>query len=186
VAVEPVSEGSGGVLPEFLSLTQMADVLNITTRQVRNLVKKGLPVDDEEAGARRYPKRACQKWYIEFKEAAALARIERVADGDKEEADLRRAVADAKLAEIKVAKEEGKLIPVEQHEAVVAEIADRMTAVCLQVRGEYELDLERVGVPAAEGERILDRISEGLLRALRDAGTEMESEEDEDGSESDD
>ena len=53
-------------LPEYLNQVELADVLGLSTRRVRGLEEIGLPVD-ESTGKKRYPKRACQSWYLKYK-----------------------------------------------------------------------------------------------------------------------
>ena len=48
------------------------------------------------------------------------------------------------------------------------ELADRLMGAILAMPVRYAPELERLGVPAAEAERVLERIGEYLVQALRD------------------
>lgn len=83
------------------------------------------------------------------------------------EAEQRKAVADAVLAELKVGKEEEALIAVVVHEQVVGEMADRLRAVLVNAPSNYLADLERLGVKPKDGQAVLEKIAEDLTLALR-------------------
>jgi hypothetical protein len=183
-AETPGKSGSRQPIPDFLNQIQVADLLGVSDRQVRNLEAKGLPWD-ETSGEKLYPKRACQAWYVRFKQEEALSRVERNTDADLSDAERRKAMAEARLAEIKVAREEGSVIPLDVHVSVVGELCDRLMAACTGVRGDFELDMEAAGVPPAEAERILDSITERLTLLLRNAAGELETDDEREGPGSD-
>lgn len=170
------------VLPDLLTQMQLADVLGVTTRQIRNLEARGLPID-ESTGTKLYPKRQCQRWYIEFKQEEALGRAEREQTTDLEEAQRRKVLAEARLAEIKVLREEGRLVPLETVEAIHAETGDRLRAVLVNAPSNYAIHLERAGVEPAVAQEILEQLAEELIRALRGVADDLEAD---DGDTSDD
>jgi hypothetical protein len=104
-------------------------------------------------------------------EDATAARAYRVREqpADLQEIDRRQRTAELTLVELEAAAAEGKLIPLEQHVAVVAELASALRAVLIAVPSTYALDLERAGLPSAVGQALLERIADGVTAALRHA-----------------
>lgn len=172
--------GSRLTLPKLLRQVDVADVLGVDPRQVRNLevaaFEGGLPTDDT-SGEKLYPTRACQKWYVRFKQNEAIGRSEKSIETDRDEAERRKIVADARLAEIRVAKEESALIPNDVHINVVAELADRLRARAINIPGTFVLDLEREGVAPKRAQEILERIADGVISELRLVADEIEMDE---------
>lgn len=169
-------------MPDLLNQLELADVLGVTPRQVRNLEEKGLPYDDT-LGVKRYPKRTCQRWYVEFKQEEAVSRLERQESTGLDEWERRKASADARLAEIKVLKEEGRLLPNEVHERVVGEVAERLRAVLINAPSNYAMTLEAAGVDPQVAQDVLEGLTQDLTQALRDEAEAMEIDADDgDGS----
>lgn len=144
----------------LLTQAELADVLPITTRQIRKLVKEGLPTTS--LGRRTmYPLAECVAWYIEYREAIAAKRL-----GDLGNAKARKAVADADMAELKAGELRGSLIPAERYHAelsrILRRLADRVAAL-ESSWAPHIVGLE--DIPAAQealGERAAD-----LLRNLQ-------------------
>lgn len=90
------------------------------------------------------------------------------------DAELRKTVADAVLAELKVAEKEGVLIAVQIHDEVVGDLVGRLTAGLRNISSNYLVDLERAGVEPAKGQKILDKIADDLTGTLRTVADDLE------------
>lgn len=83
------------------------------------------------------------------------------------EAVLRRAIADAVIAELAAAEKERTQLHVGVHEEVVGTLCDRLRGALVNMPSNYAVELERAGVPADQAQAILERISEDLTATLR-------------------
>lgn len=161
----------------LISQKELAERLSLSTRQIRNLEEKHVLEPISEDGRKRYPWPQSARAYVDFKIHEGLRRAETTA---ADEWARRRTAAEARLAEIKVEKEEGRLIPLETHTTVVGELADRLNAALINIPGNYGLYLEREGVEPKAAEELLERLAEDLVRALRGVADELDDEPDDD------
>lgn len=117
----------------------------------------------------------------EFERDRALREKKQDPPADTKEARQRLLVAEVTMAEIDAARAEGKLIPVEDLEAVVAELGERLRAALINLPSNYQLDLERAGVAPEAAQEVLERIAEDLTRSLRETVAEMDEGDEGDG-----
>jgi len=96
-------------LAKYVNQRDAAERLNLTTRQVNNLVSQGLPTRST-GGKVTYPFPDCIRWYVEHKVRTALAALE---PEDGEEAKRRLTTAQARKAEIEVEALEGRMVLVD-------------------------------------------------------------------------
>lgn len=139
---------------------ELARILPLTTRQLRNLEREGLP---HRADGRRklYPLPEAVDWYIRYRENLARAEFDNV---DYERARARYETARARLAEIGVAREEGRLIPVEVVEEIYGDrLMDVLRTGILNLPGRWGAQLVGLDSPR-EAEAILKRIARELLQ----------------------
>ena len=126
---------------EKLSQTDVAGLLNLSTRQVRNLETEGLPVHSR-AGKKWYVWREVLEWDRQRKEAQAR---EATKPDDKPdslwEAERRKAVADADMSELKVEQLRRTLIAEEDAVAEITRFCERVRAVILSMRSRYQGEL---------------------------------------------
>lgn len=163
---------------EILNQQQLAARLDLDPRQIRRLVKQGMPHTYlRETGAERgYAWPACLHWYLRFKIESERAKL--AAPGRYQAARVRELEARAKKREIEVEEAEGTLLPVDW-------IAARERRLLEQVATEYRTFGQRirhdlVQLPdVAAVDRVLERrIAEGLgeVRAALLAGADAELE----------
>src|SRR5690606_18180724 len=107
--------------------------------------------------------------YIRYLQQRAEGRPTGASAEDIADAKLAKTRGEARLIEIEIAEQEGRLVPVEDVEAVGAEIGDRLRAVLINMPSNYILHLERAGVAPEQGQAVLEEIAEELTRALRGA-----------------
>ena len=116
------------------SPTQLADFYGVETRTITNWINSEPPCPSWKEGShRKFDTVKVAEWYAAQAVSRAVSNISREPPTDLSDAERRKAVADAMLAEIKVAKEEGSIIPVEVHESVFAEFCERVR--CCENRG---------------------------------------------------
>lgn len=151
----------------LLTQQELAEVLPITSRQIRNLVKEGMP--QETLGARTlYPLAACVRWYIAHREAIASGQRT-----NRSEAQARKTEAQARLAELEVEEAEGRLIPLALHQDRLAAILDRLRAKILAIPGTWPPRLIRART-VAEMMRSLKPLVHELIEALAATADDVE------------
>ena len=150
-----------------LACTQQeaAERLNLTTRQIHNLVEVGLPTRSRR-GKVVYPFPDCLTWYIQYKIDKA---VEAVAPKDLDEAEKRKAIADAQLAELKLAKELRQVVTVEESARAVEVMLAQLRSTLLTVPQRYAPKV--VGLKSImEATGVLDALVVDTLTALSAPG----------------
>ena len=119
----------------------LAEVLNLTTRQVRNLDELGLPSRPAPNGKDRlYSLPRAVGWYLDRER-------ERLRPSAKDQADARRAAAQARLAELELEEREGSLLPVVVHQRVMGEVFDDVRSNLLNLPGSVATQLVGLAEP---------------------------------------
>jgi phage terminase Nu1 subunit (DNA packaging protein) len=158
---------------------ELADFYGVEKRTITNWVNSTPPCPSWKDGtARKFDTRKVDEWRIARAVAEAMSNVSRTPPDSIAEAELRKAIADAVLAEIKAAREEGDVIPKDVLEQVVGELGDRAMAVVQNIPDRYCLDLERLGVPQKEAMTVLEQLQDEIARALRGAADEAEDDVD--------
>ena len=153
-----------------LEVTQkeLAEVLSLTARQLRNFDDLGLPSKPGRRGTRLYDLREAVAWYVERERA-------RPSDSALGRAKLEQAELEVRRRRIEVAKAEGELIAIADHRTVVGKVADAFRAALLSVPGSWGPQI--VGIPTpAEGTEAMRVCSEWLLRDMASVADSLELE----------
>jgi phage terminase Nu1 subunit (DNA packaging protein) len=160
---------------KFVTQQQLADILGLSTRQIRNLEHEGLPLRAE--GKRKlYPIPDAVRWYVQREQA-------RVEPTDYEEAKARKMAAEAELAEIQRDRERGRLLAIEDVEREHRKMLERLAAALKSAPAKYAPRLVgRRTVP--EMMHALKAAIDDLMLALSELGDEQPDDEipDEDAS----
>lgn len=102
---------------------ELAAILGLSTRQIRNLEAEGMPHEAE--GARKsYPIPDAVQWYVAREQ-------ERAQPTDIEDAKKRKLTAEAETAELELARMRGQLVLVEDVVKEQARVYDHMRAKIL-------------------------------------------------------
>lgn len=115
---------------EEVNQKTLARVLNLTSRQIRNLEEVGLPGGRvaENGRDRLYDLTVAVPWYVQRER-------ERLKSTEKDEADIEKARAKAAMARLDLAEREGKLIPVALHTKLLGEILGEVRSRTLNLPG---------------------------------------------------
>lgn len=156
---------------EWITQKELAERLDLTVRQVRNLGDHGLPRREDG----RYPWPDAQKWYIRFKqqEKVQRANVERPNDAERA-ARTRKLTAEAIARELEIAERQGQLIHIDHHEQVLQDVCDRLAAKCKGL-GKYILDVQRATTDIEAGQ-LLERIGRELLLSFQEEADELEAQ----------
>jgi phage terminase Nu1 subunit (DNA packaging protein) len=142
---------------ETVSRHYLATLLGVDVRTLKNLVDEGMPKLDRG----KYPLQACVQWYLQRERELA-----RGAKGlnDLDLARQRKTIAEARLAELNIAKEESLVIPTELH---ADRLRERLETVAGAVKAisRYHADV-KAAVTDVAADALLDRMSDELLAEL--------------------
>lgn len=156
-------------MTEKLSQKEIAELLGVVPRQIHNLVNEGMP-SHLEKGKRYYLGPECTVWYIEYKIRTATQKSSKNAD-QLEELELRKEIVAVRSAELKLAKEEGRLISIDYLEHQVSTILEGLRGKLLSFAGKNSHELVGMKTPA-EARAKLDVAIEEVMQALVDVGTD--------------
>lgn len=144
-------------MQDSVTRDQLAKLFGVDVRTVANLVTEGMP----KMARGRYSLAACVPWYIERERLAA-----RAGKGlnDLDLAKQRKTVAEARIAEIGLAKAEAQVIPMEMH---TTRLRERLETVAGAVKaiGRYQPDV-KAATTDQDADRLLDRMADELLAEL--------------------
>jgi phage terminase Nu1 subunit (DNA packaging protein) len=119
-------------MSETVSQTELARILGLGTRQIRNLEAAGMP-HESQGNAKAYPIPQAVQWYVGFKSEEAA---KKAAPQDLEEARLRKLAAEASLAEYELAEAEGSMIGVEEIDKILGPPLTALRAKLLNLPGK--------------------------------------------------
>lgn len=142
--------------------SELATILPLTTRQIRNLEKEGMP-HRAEGRHKLYPLPDAVEWYARYREGLARAELEST---DYEEAKARREAARARMAEMEVAEREGELLTREDVERIYGDqMLDMVRASLQNAPGRWGAQIVGLESPR-EGEAAIKEIVAETLEHL--------------------
>lgn len=148
---------------------EFAEMVGLTTRQIRNLETEGLPHRAE--GAKKfYPVPAAVLWIRDRDVKAAIARAQPT---NFDDVRLREMTANAELAELEVMRVRGELIHRDDLERLYSAPLAQMRARMLALPGRIAADLP---LPPVESVEVIERIVHEFMAEL----SEAEADEDDD------
>lgn len=154
----------------------LAEILDVSVVTIRAWSKEGMPV--VAAGSRGRPAIYNTADVIRWSEQRSLARVAGdQSAGDKiseDEGRRRKVVADAFLAELKLATERGALVEIEAVGQEVDSLLSKVRTRLLSIPGALALTLTNEPDPAVIRDRVFDQIAEALHELSRSsfAGSE--------------
>jgi phage terminase Nu1 subunit (DNA packaging protein) len=163
--------------PRIIGIKQVAAALNLTASRVQQLVQEGLP----KKLRGKYDKDECTGWYIRYLQAlvekkAIVDEGGRIFASEREER-LRQIRADADLTEIKLARQRGQLVLIDDVEKEISDLVlttkARVLAVAPRLAPELVGETSRVMVQA----KIEKSLKEALVQLERtELGTKEEND----------
>lgn len=148
-------------MAELLIQRQLAEMLDLDPRQIRNLEKVGLPTSKVK-GEKRYPWPKCLHWYLAHKVDAIAKR----SDGKELDAQrLRKLTAEADLAELKAEQERGRLVAIDYMEQQTTTLLQRLRAKLLNAPSKH--------APAMVGLRTMHEAQSRLELAFAEVMTAL-------------
>lgn len=164
----------------FVDRTEIAFLLGVDPRTITSWVKKHPDFPSRVKGKdRSFPVQKCIAWKRDRDVAEAIASMAPPKPDGMYEAELRKAIADAELAEQRLAKMRGDLIPVDVASREVDRAFARVRARFLAVPGEYAPQLLNIAELSRTTHVLRDlvaRVLEELQVGLGDTDGEEDDE----------
>jgi phage terminase Nu1 subunit (DNA packaging protein) len=159
-----------------VSRAEIADRLHLSERQITTLVKSGQLADGtpfpsrvDGKRSRTFPVERCFDWYVHYKQEEALQRAGPKAPDNLADAELRKAIADAAIAELKLANLRNEVVPKEAYRAELRRILGKVRATVVSMPGRHASRV--VGLDALPQAVLrLRAIADDLLSELQRAG----------------
>jgi phage terminase Nu1 subunit (DNA packaging protein) len=158
-----------------LTQKQVAELLGLSSRQVKNLVDAGMPTESK-GGKIEYDGPACVRWYVEYKQrterAAGGETKAQIAELEREERELR-----VRRLRLELAQEEARLLDAEYVEQQWAAVTQRVRArlLALPTYAAQMVDVRTL----PEGQALGERMMTDVLTALSTLGEDPELDADE-------
>jgi phage terminase Nu1 subunit (DNA packaging protein) len=122
----------------YVTREEIAFLLGVEVRTITNYVRQHKDFPSRVRGRERdFPVRRCLEWHDDRVAADAIANFKPPAPSGLEDAERRRAIAEAELAEIKVAKARGEVVSVALVAKEIRDTFGRVRASLLAKPGEY-------------------------------------------------
>lgn len=148
-----------------LTQSQVGELYDVTTRQVRNWEDDGLP-----CRAEKNRKFYALKDLVEWHEAKAVAKaLESVDTSAMDAAKLRKMEAEAESKELDVAVKRGGLVPIDEVEDLVREALETVSAILRHAPSRFAPKLSQVaGIGLKEARTLLEDLVEAVRGAVRE------------------
>lgn len=154
----------------WINQKELAKRLELTPQRIRAMHDEGLEFK-KEGRENLYPWPKTREWYADRKEEERRARAENAGrrGGGSEiekEARARKMAAQARLAEIELAKAQAALIPMTVHEEIVTQLAERLVAAIKNLPQSWAKQLTAIDDPRKVA-KVLRKVSAELVEDLR-------------------
>lgn len=166
VVAKPVTPAA----PAKSSQQILAEMLSLTTRQVRNLTDEGVFQRTIESGKPEYDVPKCVQAYYKHK-----AEREKGSPVKETILDLnvRKLEIDVRVGELALEQQLGQLVTLDYMEEQIKGLLERLRARCLNMPGKFARDMADAEDPAA-ALIVLERLSTELLQSMSEAGEDPE------------
>lgn len=160
------------------SREEIAEILGVDVRTITNYVRQHSEFPNRVDGKRRlFPIARCVAWKINHDVADAIAAMAPPAPTDEKNANKRRAIAEAELAEIEVKKARGEVIEVAVALKEIERNNTRVASRLLSVVGEYTPQLVNLPTMVAAASKLRE-LTSAILVELQQTGSLVGDDED--------
>lgn len=162
------------------SREEIAEILGVDVRTITNYVRQHSDFPNRVDGKRRFfPIARCVAWKINHDVADAIAAMAPPAPTDEKNANRRRAIAEAELAEIEVKKARGEIVEVAVALKEIERNNTRVASRLLSAVGEYTPQMVNLPTMAAAAGKLRE-LTSTILAELQQTGNLVEDEDPED------
>lgn len=154
---------------EVVSARRWAKIAGVRPQTVEEWIAAGLPAERAGNGPWQIRTALALRWHEDQARDAAARPADKDTPANMLEAELRKAVADAELAELKLARLRGEVVPIEEYGKELRRVLGRVRGRIAAVPGEYAPRiLEPLDMPRAVA--LLRELTTSLLQELQRAG----------------
>ncbi len=149
---------------------QLADLLELTPRRVQQLAAEGV---FPKMARDRYPLVECVRAYVGYWRERAEGRF---TDNELDDARLQREQLEVRKKMVEVAKAEGSVVDLADHEAAVLHLLGSIRAVVVAIPGAWGARVVGIETPA-EGLEKMRQLSDEIVAGVSAAAVEFDIEE---------
>jgi hypothetical protein len=164
---------------EWIQQKELAERLNLSPRQIRNLVEAGMSPTDMQGGKKVYGWPECSHWYVEYKIQSAAPKADKHSER-MAELELQKEELAIRAAALKLGKEEGRLLDVEYVEQQLEACLSAVRGKLLNFSGKWAPHLVGLRTPA-KARVVLERAVREVLTELVIAGADPDIDDAETG-----
>lgn len=153
---------------EYVSRARLAELLGVAQYTITGWVKDRPDFPSRVRGRNRsFPIIRCIRWYVDWKVEERVGRAKKEDEPDQNKPAYRKALADADLAELKVARELRTLVPEQEFAEAFTESCERLRAAIRGMRSRHAATVLHITTKVDAIQR-LGRIEEELLGSIRE------------------
>ncbi len=149
---------------------QLADLLELTPRRVQQLAKEGTFPKIERG---RYPLVECVRAYVHYWQERAEGRF---TENEFDQTRLQREHLEVRKRAVEVARAEGSVVALEDHEEVIHKLLGAVRAVLLGIPGAWSARVVGVGTPV-EGLVLMTKLADEVVEGVAASANTFEIED---------
>ena len=149
---------------------QLADLLELTPRRVQQLAKEGTFPKIERG---RYPLVECVRAYVHYWQERAEGRF---TENEFDQTRLQKEHLEVRKRAVEVARAEGSVVALEDHEEVVRKLLGAVRAVLLGIPGAWSARVVGVGTPV-EGLVLMTKLADEVVEGVAASASTFEIED---------
>ena len=149
---------------------QLADLLELTPRRVQQLAKEGTFPKIERG---RYPLVECVRAYVRYWQERADGRF---TDNELDQARLQREQLEVRKRAVEVARAEGSVVALEDHEEVIRKLLGAARGIILGIPGAWGSRVVGIGTPV-EGLQMMTRLADEIVEGVASSAGEFDMED---------
>jgi len=148
---------------DSLTAIELGQLLGVSDRAIRDMGEAGMPFSQVKGKVYRYQWRACHTWWLanRYKGSVAQPRGSRVPS--KADSEARLLDVKARREEIKLARDEGRLVPVEEIEPTWLRVAETVKNRVLTLPPKAKEELPHL---STDDVKVLHRLCREALEEL--------------------
>ena len=152
------------------TVKQLGELLELTPRRVQQLATEGVfPKIDRG----RYPLVECVRAYIQYWQERAEGRF---TENELDQTRLQREQLEVRKRAVQVAKAEGSVVTLEDHEEVIVKLLSSVRSVLLALPGSWGSRIIGIKDPV-EGLEVMKRCADEIVEAVAYMSIDFEIEE---------
>ena len=153
-----------------LTVKELANLLELTPRWIQQLAKEGIFPKIERG---KYPLDECVRAYVQYWKERAEGRF---TESELDQTRLQKEHLEVRKRAVQVAKAEGSVVALEDHEEVIRKLLGAVRAVLLGIPGAWSARVVGLGTPA-EGLVLMRKLADEVVEGVAASADTFEIED---------